>query len=62
MQMSSEQTQWLLKVLQPERTLGALPGAPALTEPIRAALLGLPLEVYAAEQALTRLPRARTAA
>ena len=51
MQMSSEQTQWLLKVLQPERTLGALPGAPALTESIRAALLGLPLEVYAAEQA-----------
>ena len=51
MQMSPEQTQWLLKVLQPERTLGALPGAAALTEPIRAALLGLPLEVYGGEQA-----------
>jgi lysophospholipase L1-like esterase len=50
MQMSHEQVRWLLKVLQPEKTLGALPGAAALTEPIRAALLGLPLEVYAGEQ------------
>lgn len=61
MQRSPEQIQWLLKVLQPERTLSSLPGATALTEPIRAALLGLPLEVYAGEQA-RMLSAARDAA
>ena len=49
MQGSVEQTRWLLKVLQPEKTLGSLPGAKALSEAVRAALLGLPSDVYAAE-------------
>jgi len=51
MQLSSEQSRWLLKVLQPEKTLGSLPGVAALSESVRAALLGLPPDVYAAEQA-----------
>lgn len=51
MQLSSEQSRWLLKVLQPEKTLGSLPGVASLSESVRAALLGLPPEVYAAEQA-----------
>lgn len=50
MNPSIEATQWLLKTLQPEKTLGALPGIAALTEEVRAALLGLPLEVYATER------------
>jgi len=51
MQLSSEQSRWLLKVLQPEKMLGSLPGVAALSESVRAALLGLPPDVYAAEQA-----------
>src|SRR5579871_229010 len=51
MQLSTEQSRWLLKVLQPEQTLGSLPGVAALSEAVRAALLGLAPEVYAAEQA-----------
>lgn len=51
MHLSNEQTRWLLKILQPEKTLASLPGAAALSETVRAALLGLPLEVYAAEHA-----------
>src|SRR4051812_21549488 len=51
MQLSVEQSRWLLKVLQPEKTLGSLPGVAALSETVRAALLGLPPDVYAAEQA-----------
>lgn len=51
MQPSAEQTRWLLKVLQPEKTLGTLPGVAALSEAVRAALLGLPPDVYAAEHA-----------
>lgn len=51
MQPSVEQTRWLLKVLQPEKTLGSLPGAAALSEGVRAALIGLPSDVYAAEHA-----------
>lgn len=50
-QRSVEQARWLLKVLQPEKTLGSLPGAAALSEAIRAALIGLPSDVYAAEHA-----------
>jgi hypothetical protein len=30
--MSNEQIQWLMKVLQPEKTLGSLPGIATLTE------------------------------
>ena len=51
MQLSSEQSRWLLKVLQPEKTLSSLPGVAALSESVRAALLGLPPDVYAAEHA-----------
>lgn len=51
MQLSVEQTRWLLKILQPEKTLGSLPGAAALSEAVRAALLGLPSDVYAVEHA-----------
>ena len=51
MQLSAEQTRWLLKVLQPEKTLGSMPGAVALSEAVCAALLGLPSDVYAAEHA-----------
>lgn len=54
MQPSLEQTRWLLKILQPEKTLGSLPGAAALTEPLCAALLGLPVDLYVAEQARMR--------
>ncbi|MCP3105255.1 SGNH/GDSL hydrolase family protein [Myxococcus sp. K15C18031901] len=49
MTWSTEQTRWLMKVLQPERTVASLPGAAALTEPMRAALLGLAPDAYSAE-------------
>lgn len=54
MQPTIEQTRWLLKILQPDKTLGSLPGAAALTEPLCATLLGLPADLYAAEQAHMR--------
>jgi lysophospholipase L1-like esterase len=44
--MSNEQIQWLMKVLQPEKTLGSLPGIAALTEAHRAALIGIDPELY----------------
>jgi len=47
--MSNEQVRWLLKVLQPARTLASLPGGAALPQETHAALLGLPLEIYATE-------------
>lgn len=47
--MSNEQVRWLLKVLQPARTLASLPGGAALPQETHAALLGLPLEIYTAE-------------
>ena len=40
---------WLLKVLQPARTLASLPGGAAFSQDVHAALLGLPTEAYAAE-------------
>lgn len=49
MTFTTAQTRWLLKVLQPERTVASLPGAAALTEPLRAALLGLAPDLYSAE-------------
>src|SRR5688572_12982728 len=52
--MSTEQIRWLLKVLQPENTLGSMPGIAALTENTRAALLGVDPEVYRAELARMR--------
>jgi len=51
MQLSTEHSRWLLKVLQPEKTLGSLPGVATLSDALRAALVGLPSDVYAAEQA-----------
>lgn len=54
MHLSAEQTRWLLKVLQPEKTLGSLPGSVALTEAVRAALVGLPLDIYTAQLAQMR--------
>jgi len=47
--MSNEQVRWLLKVIQPARTLASLPGGAALSHETHAALLGLPSESYAAE-------------
>ena len=47
--MSNEQVQWLMKILQPEKTLGSLPGNAALTESIRAALIGVDPKVYSSE-------------
>lgn len=47
--MSNEQMRWLLKVIQPARTLASLPGGAALSQETHAALLGLPSEGYTAE-------------
>lgn len=44
----NEQVRWLLKVLQPERSLASLPGGRGVSQEIQAALLGLPLEGYRA--------------
>lgn len=52
--MSIEAVQWLMKVLQPEKTLGSMPGITALTEGTRAALLGVDPETYRAELARMR--------
>ena len=47
--MSNEQMRWLLKVIQPARTLASLPGGAGLSEETHAALLGLPREGYSTE-------------
>jgi lysophospholipase L1-like esterase len=47
--MSTEQMRWLLKVIQPARTVASLPGGAGLSQETHAALLGLPPEIYAAE-------------
>ncbi len=47
--MSNEQMRWLMKVLQPARTLASLPGGAGLSRDAHAALLGLPPEAYATE-------------
>ncbi|PWJ46910.1 acyl-CoA thioesterase-1 [Quadrisphaera granulorum] len=47
--MSNEQVRWLMKVIQPERTLAALPGGHALDHAARAGLLGLPPQLYVLE-------------
>jgi lysophospholipase L1-like esterase len=49
--MSNEQLQWLMKVIQPERTLASLPGGGGLGQEAHAGLLGLPVETYASELA-----------
>ena len=47
--LSDEQVRWLLKVIQPERTLASLPGAASLGQVAHAGLLNLPVEIYATE-------------
>jgi lysophospholipase L1-like esterase len=47
--MSDEQVRWLLKVIQPERTLASLPGGASLSQVTHAGLLNLPVEIYATE-------------
>ena len=47
--MSNEQVNWLLKVIQPERSLASLPGGANFGQDAHAALLNLSVEVYAAE-------------
>jgi lysophospholipase L1-like esterase len=52
MEWSTEQVSWLVKVLQPERTVSSLPGGrTGLDEGTRAALLGLAANVYSTEHA-----------
>jgi lysophospholipase L1-like esterase len=47
--MSNEQMRWLMKVIQPERTVTSLPGGAGLSQETHAALLGLPSEGYMSE-------------
>ena len=47
--MSNEQLRWLLKVIQPARTLASLPGGAGLSQETHAALLGLSPEGYTTE-------------
>jgi lysophospholipase L1-like esterase len=47
--MSDEHVRWLLKVIQPERTLASFPGGAGLSREAHAGLLGLPVDIYAAE-------------
>jgi len=47
--MSNEQIQWLMKVLQPEKMLGSLPGIATLPEANLAALIGIDRELYRSE-------------
>jgi lysophospholipase L1-like esterase len=60
--MSNEQVQWLLKVIQPERTLASLPGGGSLGQDVHAGLLGLPVETYASELARMRKEASEAAA
>ena len=47
--MSDDQLRWLLKVIQPERTLASFPGGASLNQATHAGLLNLPVEVYTGE-------------
>jgi lysophospholipase L1-like esterase len=47
--MSNEQIRWLLKVIQPARTLASLPGGAGLSHQTHAALLGLSPTDYTTE-------------
>lgn len=47
--IANEQMRWLLKVIQPERTLASLPGGAGLSQETHAALLGLPPVAYTSE-------------
>src|SRR6187402_3555397 len=59
---SNAQVQWLLKVIQPERTLGSLPGGGNLSQDVHAGLLGLPVGTYASELARMRKGASEAAA
>lgn len=52
--MTNEQLRWLLKVIQPERTLASLPGGSGLGSDICASLLDVPEDVYTSELARMR--------
>ncbi len=47
--MSNDQVCWLMKVIQPERTLASLPGGSSLGPSVHADLLGIPDDVYSTE-------------
>jgi len=47
--MANEQMRWLLKVIQPARTLASLPGGAGISQDTHAALLGLQSEGYTTE-------------
>lgn len=47
--MSNDKVRWLLKVIQPERTLASLPGGATMDQGAHAALLGIPEEIYTTE-------------
>jgi lysophospholipase L1-like esterase len=47
--MANEQMRWLLKVIQPARTLASLPGGAGISQETHAALLGPPSEGYITE-------------
>jgi lysophospholipase L1-like esterase len=61
MELSTEQRRWLMKVLQPERTVASLPGGATVSAATCAALLGLEPETYSAELALFRKGAKETA-
>jgi hypothetical protein len=52
--MLNEQVQWLMKVLQPEKTLGSLPEIATLTDGHLAALLGVDPELYRSTHRMMR--------
>lgn len=52
--MSNEQIQWLMKVLQPEKTLGSLPGIASLNEAALATLIGIDPDLYRSQRAAMR--------
>src|SRR4051812_12874019 len=54
MQWTTEQTRWLVKVFQPEKTVASLPGGASLNESARASLLGLDPDIYLSELAASR--------
>jgi lysophospholipase L1-like esterase len=54
MQWTPEQTRWLVKVFQPEKTVASLPGGASLNEASLAGLLGLDPAAYASALAHSR--------
>lgn len=54
MQFTPEQTNWLVKVFQPEKTVASLPGGASLNEAALAGLLGLDPAAYTSALARSR--------